>query len=104
MTGLGIASMYPFTSVEAIAAVPDATNLASARLTLGAGLAIFTAPLFMGWVADQIGIRSAYPIALVLVAARFRHGAPRAPDARSTSGQAFQGRFARLILFTLDNS
>lgn len=44
-------------------------DVASARVTLGAGLAICTAPLALGSIADQMGIKSAYGATLVLIAA-----------------------------------
>ena len=47
------------------------SDAASARVTLGAGLAILVAPQTLGWVADQIDLKSAYSIVfgLLLMAA-----------------------------------
>ena len=43
------------------------TDVASARVTLGAGLAILTAPLALGRFADEIGIADAYGVTLLLI-------------------------------------
>jgi predicted MFS family arabinose efflux permease len=69
MDGLGIGSLYPLGVVEAVGAAPGAVNTGSARATLAAGSAIFSAPLLLGWVADFTGIRGAYGLTLLLLAA-----------------------------------
>jgi MFS family permease len=46
----------------------DQANQASARLTMGGGLAVMTAPLILGWTADQIGLQGAFAIVIVLFA------------------------------------
>jgi fucose permease len=68
ISGLGIANLYPLAMVEAVSSAPGASNAASARATLAAGSAIFSAPLAIGWIADQVGIRNAYGLALVILA------------------------------------
>jgi len=50
ITGLGIASMYPLTLSIAVGLAPGQSNLASARVSLGVGTALLTAPLFLGWL------------------------------------------------------
>ena len=82
LAGLGIGNLFPLGVVEAVGAAPQAPNLASARATLAAGLAISTAPLFVGVVADRVGIHGAYGLTLILLAAsaglhaaRLRHAA-----------------------------
>jgi fucose permease len=68
VSGLGIANLYPLAMVEAVSSAPGASNAASARATLAAGSAIFSAPLGIGWIADQVGIRNAYGLALIILA------------------------------------
>ena len=71
VAGLGIANLYPLglaTNLGLAAASPDT---ASARVSLGGGLAILTAPLALGALADRTGLRTAYgavPVMLGLVA------------------------------------
>jgi fucose permease len=67
ITGLGIASMYPLTLSIAVGLAPGQSNLASARVSLGVGTALLTAPLFLGWLADRIGLQSAYGMLIVLM-------------------------------------
>jgi fucose permease len=71
ITGLGIASMYPLTLSLAVGLAPGQSNLASARVSLGVGTALLTAPLLLGWLADRIGLQSAYSMVIVLMIAAF---------------------------------
>lgn len=65
--GLGIANLFPLTLSVALKLVPRQVDAASARITLGAGLAILLAPLALGWIADRLGVRGAYGIVAVLL-------------------------------------
>ncbi|MBI4927113.1 MAG: MFS transporter [Anaerolineae bacterium] len=68
--GLSVGTLFPLGVAQAVgAAEPQNASLASARATLAAGAAIFTAPLVMGWAADFTGIRAAYGLTLILLAA-----------------------------------
>ncbi len=58
--GLGVSSIYPIGVGLALALTPDTPILASTRLTLASGLAIFGAPLVLGVVAQLIGIGSGW--------------------------------------------
>ena len=69
ITGLGIANMFPLTLSIAIGSAAGQSNLASARVSLGVGTALLTAPLFLGWLADRIGLQSAYSMVIVLMVA-----------------------------------
>jgi fucose permease len=69
VTGLGIASMYPLTLSIAVGLAPGQSNLASARVSLGVGTALLTAPLLLGWLADRIGLQSAFGMVIVLMVA-----------------------------------
>ena len=61
--------MYPLTLSLAVGLAPGQSNLASARVSLGVGTALLTAPLLLGWLADRIGLESAYGMVIVLMVA-----------------------------------
>ena len=71
ITGLGIANMYPLTISIAIGLARDQSNLASARISMGVGTALLTAPLLLGWLADRLSLPIAYGMVVVLMAAAF---------------------------------
>ena len=66
VTGLGVASLFPFTLSVALGLAPAQMNTASARVSLGVGLAIFAAPLALGGAADRLGLPTAYSLVAVL--------------------------------------
>lgn len=68
ITGLGVASLFPFTLAVALGLAPRQANAASARVSLGVGVAILGAPLVLGWAADNLGLPLAYGLVLVLIA------------------------------------
>lgn len=68
VAGLGVANLFPLTLSLAVGVAPRQSSAASARVTLGAGTAILCAPLILGWVADRVGIRTAYGTVVVLLA------------------------------------
>jgi predicted MFS family arabinose efflux permease len=69
ITGLGIANMYPLTISIAIGLARDQSNLASARISMGVGTALLTAPLLLGWLADRLSLQLAYGMVVVLMVA-----------------------------------
>jgi fucose permease len=69
ITGLGIANLYPLTLSIAVGVAAGQSNRASARASLAVGTALLSAPLFLGWLSDRIGIQNAYGIVLVFAAA-----------------------------------
>lgn len=71
ITGLGIANHYPLTLSIAIGLAGDQSNLASARASMGVGIALLTAPLSLGWLADRLSLQSAYGMVLVLMLIAF---------------------------------
>lgn len=71
ITGLGVANLYPLILSLAINAADGNTVQAGARATLASGTAILALPLALGWLADAVGIRSAYGIVLVLLISVF---------------------------------
>lgn len=87
ITGLGVANLYPVTLAMVLAAGRGQTDLAAARAQLAVGVAVASAPLVLGALADGIGIRSAFaiePVLIVIAAALFgitAHGRRRRPSA-----------------------
>jgi fucose permease len=66
VNGLGVANLYPLILSLAISAAEGNTITAGARATLASGTAILALPLTLGWLADAVGIRSAYGVVLIL--------------------------------------
>jgi fucose permease len=69
IAGLGVGNLFPLTIALALGTAQPQTNVASARVTLGAGLAVLGAPLLLGALGDYAGIANAYGAALVLILA-----------------------------------
>lgn len=67
VAGFGVGNFYPLTMSLAIGSASDRADAASARVSLGVGLAIFVAPLVLGWAADRIAIQSAFGIVATLL-------------------------------------
>lgn len=92
LAGLGIANLFPLTLSVAVGIDPEQSNVASARISLGIGVALLAAPLALGWAADQIGIQQAYSLVAVLLVAALlvtvganRFARTTLPKARQTS-------------------
>jgi fucose permease len=71
ITGLGIAGLYPLTLSLMIGAAGVHTVQAGARATLASGTAILTLPLVLGRLADEVGIRQAYSVVILLLVGVF---------------------------------
>lgn len=71
LTGLGVASMYPFIMALAMGSAPYQTMQVGARATLASGTAVLTLPLILGGLADAVGIQAAYGVVLLLLVAVF---------------------------------
>ncbi|MDX2159700.1 MAG: MFS transporter [bacterium] len=67
VTGLGVANLFPLTLSLATGVDPAQANKASARVAMGAGVAILAAPQILGALADQVGIFGAFGAAAVLI-------------------------------------
>ncbi len=67
LTGLGIANLFPLATALAMGTTPRNTSAASARLSLGVGMAILSAPLLLGRIADVVGIQRAFSLLLILL-------------------------------------
>jgi fucose permease len=68
VAGLGVANLFPLTLSVATGVAAEQANRASARLSMGGGLAIMSAPLVLGWTADRIGLQGAFAIVVGLFA------------------------------------
>lgn len=67
LAGLGTANLYPLILSLAIASAGALTVEASSRATLASGTAILLLPLFLGGLADVVGIRWAFGIVVILL-------------------------------------
>jgi fucose permease len=61
--GLGISLLFPMLLALAIGTASDRSDIAAARIAIAAGGSVIVAPLTLGVLADQIGIRSAFSLA-----------------------------------------
>lgn len=90
LAGAGIANLYPLSLALALAAAQGRTDAANALTQLLGGIAVVLAPYLLGTLADQVGLRAAFSVELVLVAASAlllflgRRTAPRTPPAPPT--------------------
>ena len=71
IAGLGVANSFPLTLSIAVGLAAGQSNKASARVSLGVGTALLTAPLLLGWLADHLSLQYAYGIVIVFVIAAF---------------------------------
>jgi fucose permease len=62
VTGLGVSNLWPQAIACAFATAPQQPDRASAKVSLGAGLAISLAPLLLGTLANTTGLKVAYGI------------------------------------------
>jgi MFS family permease len=69
VTGLGVALLYPTTVSRTVAAWPHAPDRAAARGALASGVAIGGAPFVLARLADLVGLRAAYLVVPLLLAA-----------------------------------
>ena len=67
--GLGIANLYPLSVALALAAAPGREDAANARTQLLSGALVIVAPYLLGSLADQAGLRAAFGVEPVLIAA-----------------------------------
>ncbi|XYH97356.1 MFS transporter [Sorangium sp. So ce1128] len=69
--GLGASTFYPLTGSLCMGAAGGQISRASSYVVIGAGVAIFSAPLLLGWIADKLDLSTALwsiPIGVVLMA------------------------------------
>jgi MFS family permease len=68
VAGLGVANLYPLTLTLALGTAAGETDLANARVQLLTGIAVLSAPLVLGSLADTVGVTRAFILVLVLIA------------------------------------
>ncbi len=86
VAGAGVANLFPLALSHAIAAVPERSDTAAARIQLVVSAAIMVAPLTLGALSDALGVVPAFATeavlvagALLLVASSHLPDAPRSP-------------------------
>jgi MFS family permease len=67
VAGLGEANIYPLSLSSAIGVAPEQSARATARMSMSSGLAVLSAPLIMGVLADHGGIGNAYGLVAILL-------------------------------------
>ena len=67
IAGIGIANVFPFGLSIAVGVSKQARDLASSRVSLGAGLAIFILPQVLGSTADFVGIFNAFTVVAIFL-------------------------------------
>lgn len=67
--GLGLANLFPLSLSAATGVAGAQADAATAYVSFGAGLSILLMPQLMGFIADQIGIHTAFLLLGVVVAA-----------------------------------
>jgi MFS family permease len=67
--GLGVANLYPLSLALALAAAPGNSDTANAATQLLGGVLVIAAPYLLGSLADHLGLRAAFTIEPVLIAA-----------------------------------
>ena len=67
LAGLGISMFFPMLLALAIDTASDRSDMAAARIAIAAGGSVIVAPLTLGAVADQVGIRSAFTLVPALL-------------------------------------
>jgi MFS family permease len=68
VAGLGVANLYPLSLALALGAAAGQTDLANARVQLLTGIAVLSAPLLLGSLADTVGVTRAFALVLALIA------------------------------------
>lgn len=69
--GLGVSNFYPLSLSLTMGASGGQTSRASSYAVIGNGVAVFSAPLVLGWIADELDLSTALwsiPIGVVLMA------------------------------------
>lgn len=67
MTVVCVSNLWPQAITHAFVTAPEQPDRASARVSLGAGLAVCVAPLLLGTLANTTGLQIAYGIEPCLI-------------------------------------
>jgi MFS family permease len=92
--GLGVANLFPIITSVMFELAPGRTDVASGRVSVSGGLAVLTAPVTLGWIADRVGLGWAFslvPIILIGVMLLTLQSRRRAPS-RSASSESSDQR------------
>lgn len=68
IAGLGIANFYPLILSLALGTAQLQSDIATARLSIGAGMAVFISPFILGWMADRFALKAAFGLVIVMLA------------------------------------
>jgi hypothetical protein len=68
LAGVGVGNLFPLGLALAVSTAPGLATLASARVTAVASVAVLTAPLLVGGLADAVEITSALVVVPVCLA------------------------------------
>ena len=66
--GLGVSILFPLTVGLAIGAAASQSDAASARATIAFGVALLVTPPLLGGLADEVGLKAAHLLVLMLIA------------------------------------
>lgn len=69
VAGIGVANLFPLSLALMLATVPDQVDAANGAAQLLGGLVVAAAPLVLGAVADQVGLRAAFATEPFFIAA-----------------------------------
>lgn len=69
IAGSGIAGFFPLAIAASMNVAPNLSNIASARSSLAAGLAMLLAPMLLAQIADRVGLYTAFGVVIVLLVA-----------------------------------
>ena len=103
--GFGMGAHYPLSISRAVAASDSQPDVASARASIGAGLAVGVAPILLGRLADSYGTHTAFLLVPVLLstaavillttASPLRQGTDGLRSSRSWKGQRMKAMVQR---------
>ncbi|MHB8296282.1 MAG: MFS transporter [Acidimicrobiales bacterium] len=68
VAGIGVANLFPLSLALTLAAVPEQADAANGAAQLLGGLVVVIAPLALGALADQVGLRTAFATEPFLIA------------------------------------
>lgn len=74
LTGLGVALLTPIAIVRGLTQIPGRSDYASARNALAPGVAIAAGPFLLAGLASAVGLRLAFILVPLLLAAAFANG------------------------------
>lgn len=67
IAGFGVANLFPLTYAASLEAAAGQTNAAASKMVTAGGIAIVSAPLIMGWIADMLDIKQAFGVVALLI-------------------------------------